>query len=125
MMSSRQVRQLVVTTLALLGLSAAASAAQAQTVITGKVTDAGGNPIPGANVVIPTLGIGVGANTTVSGTYTVTLPESSVGRSVVVTARRIGFAPVSRSVTLTAGTQTQDFQLSQDARRIEDVVVTG
>jgi TonB-linked SusC/RagA family outer membrane protein len=125
MMSIRQVRKLVVTTLAIMGLSAAASAAQAQAVITGKVTDAAGNPIPGANVVIPTLGIGVGANTTVSGTYTVTLPDANVGRSVVVTARRIGFAPVSRTVTLTAGSQTQDFQLSMDARKIEDVVVTG
>ncbi len=124
-MNVRQVRTLVVTALALLGLSAAGSAAQAQVVITGKVTDAGGNPIPGANVVIPALGIGVGANTTVAGTYTVSLPGAAVGRSVVITARRIGFAPVSRTVTLTEGTQTQDFQLSQDARRIEDVVVTG
>ena len=124
-MSFRQVRTLVVTALTLLGLSAAATSAQAQVVITGKVTDAGGNAIPGANVVIPALGIGVGANTNVSGTYTVTVPDAAAGRSVVVTARRIGFAPVSRTVTLTAGTQTQDFQLSQDARRIEDVVVTG
>jgi TonB-linked SusC/RagA family outer membrane protein len=125
MMSIRQVRKLVVTALTLLGLSAAATSAQAQVVITGKVTDAGGNAIPGANVVIPALGIGVGANTNVSGTYTVTVPDAVAGRAVVVTARRIGFAPVSRTVTLTAGTQTQDFQLTEDARRIEDVVVTG
>jgi TonB-linked SusC/RagA family outer membrane protein len=125
MMNIRQVRTLVVTALTLLGLSAAATSAQAQVVITGKVTDAGGNAIPGANVVVPALGIGVGANTNVSGTYTVTVPDAAAGRSVVITARRIGFAPVSRTVTLTAGTQTQDFQLTQDARRIEDVVVTG
>ena len=124
-MSIRQVRNLVATALTLLGLSAAGTSAQAQVVITGKVTDAGGNPVPGANVVIPALGIGVGANTNVSGTYTVTVPDAAAGRSVVVTARRIGFAPVSRTVTLTSGTQTQDFQLTEDARRIEDVVVTG
>jgi TonB-linked SusC/RagA family outer membrane protein len=125
MMNIRQVRTLVVTALTLLALSAAATSAQAQVVITGRVTDAGGNAIPGANVVVPALGIGVGANTNVSGTYTVTVPDAAAGRSVVITARRIGFAPVSRTVTLTAGTQTQDFQLTQDARRIEDVVVTG
>jgi len=101
------------------------SGAQAQAIISGRVTDAAGNGIPGANVVIPSLGLGVGANTRVDGTYTITVPTSSVGRSVVVTARRIGFAPVSRDVTITEGTQTQNFQLSQDATRIDDVVVTG
>src|SRR5687767_7970288 len=101
------------------------SSAQGQTVLTGRVTDASGNGIPGANVVVPSLGLGVGANTRVDGTYTITLPSASVGRSVVVTARRIGFAPVSRDVTIAAGSQTQNFQLSQDATRIEDVVVTG
>jgi TonB-linked SusC/RagA family outer membrane protein len=124
MMSSRQVRKLVVTALSLLSLPATLLA-QTQSVITGKVTDASGNPIPGANVVIPSLGIGVGANTTVEGTYTVALPGSAAGRSVVVTARRIGFTPVSRTLTLSAGSQTQDFQLTQDVARIEDVVVTG
>ncbi len=124
-MNIRQVRKLVVTALALLGLTATSSVAQAQVVITGKVTDAGGNPVPGANVVIPSLGIGIGANTNVGGTYTVTVPAASAGRSVVITARRIGFAPVSRTVVLASGSQTQDFQLSMDVRRIEDVVVTG
>ena len=73
------------------------------TVINGKVTDANGNAIPGANVVVPALGLSVGANTRVDGTYTIVLPQSSVGRAVVVTARRIGFAPVSRNVTIAAG----------------------
>ncbi len=104
---------------------ATASSAQAQAVLSGRVTDASGNAIPGANVVIPSLGLGVGANTRVDGTYIVTLPSTSVGRSVVVTARRIGFAPVTRDVTIIAGTQTQNFQLTQDATRIDDVVVTG
>lgn len=95
------------------------------TVINGKVTDANGNAIPGANVVVPALGLSVGANTRVDGTYTIVLPPTSVGRAVVVTARRIGYSPVSRDVTIAAGTATENFQLSEDARRIEDVVVTG
>ncbi|HEX6576062.1 MAG TPA: SusC/RagA family TonB-linked outer membrane protein, partial [Gemmatimonadaceae bacterium] len=66
----------------------------------------------------------VGAKTKIDGTYTITLPSSTVGRSVVLTARRIGFTPVSRTVTL-AATMTENFQLTEDARRIEDVVVTG
>src|SRR5215208_7554502 len=123
---TKRVGRLIAVVLALLvpiGTTKAQTTTQA--VINGKVTDANGNAIPGANVVVPTLGLSVGANTRVDGTYTIVLPQSSVGRAVVVTARRIGFAPVSRNVTIAAGTATADFQLSEDARRIEDVVVTG
>jgi TonB-linked SusC/RagA family outer membrane protein len=125
MISLRRVGRLFAAGLALIASSAIASSAQAQTVITGRVTDANGNGIPGANVVIPTLGLGVGGNTRVDGTYTMTVPASSVGQNVVITARRIGFAPVSRNVTLTAGSSVQNFQLSQEASKIEDVIVTG
>ena len=125
MINIRRVGRLFSAALVLVASFATASTAQGQAVISGRVTDAAGNGIPGANVVIPSLGLGVGANTRADGTYTITVPTNSVGRSVVVTARRIGFAPVSRDVTITAGTQTQNFQLSQDATRIDDVVVTG
>lgn len=110
-----------------LSLTAASrpASAQGQTTITGKVTDAQGNGIPGANVVLPALGLSVGANTRVDGTYTITLSDATVGRNAVLTARRIGFSPVSRSITVTSGSQTQNFQLLEDARRIDDVVVTG
>ncbi|HEX6575426.1 MAG TPA: TonB-dependent receptor plug domain-containing protein, partial [Gemmatimonadaceae bacterium] len=125
MISFNRARRLLSAALVLVASFATASSAQAQAVISGKVTDAAGNGIPGANVVVPSLGLGVGANTRSDGTYTITLPTNSVGREVVVTARRIGFAPVSRNVTITNGTQTQNFELAQEASRIEDVVVTG
>ena len=125
MISFKRARRLFSAALVLVASFATASGAQAQSVISGKVTDAAGNGIPGANVVVPSLGLGVGANTRVDGTYTIALPSNSVGREVVVTARRIGYAPVSRNVTITSGTQTQNFELSQEASRIEDVVVTG
>ena len=125
MISIRRVGRLFAAGLAIVASFATASSAQAQTVITGRVTDAQGNGVPGANVVIPSLGLGVGANTRVDGTYTITLDNNNVGRSVTITARRIGFAPVTRTISITAGSQTQNFELSQDARRIDDVVVTG
>ena len=125
MINIRRISRLFSAALVLAASFATASSAQAQAVISGRVTDANGNGIPGANVVIPSLGLGVGANTRADGTYTITAPSNAVGRSAVVTARRIGFAPVSRDITITAGTQTQNFQLSQDATRIDDVVVTG
>lgn len=125
MISIRRVGRLLSAGLVLLASIATASSAQTAAVITGRVTDANGNGVPGANVVIPSLGLGVGANTRVDGTYTITLPASSIGRNVVVTARRIGFAPISRDVTIASGSQTQNFQMSQEARQIDDVVVTG
>ncbi|MDO8502790.1 MAG: SusC/RagA family TonB-linked outer membrane protein [Gemmatimonadaceae bacterium] len=125
MISIRRVGRLFSAALVLVASFATASSAQAQAVISGRVTDASGNGVPGANVVIPSLGLGVGANTRVDGTYTITLSSNSVGRSAVVIARRIGFKPVTRDVTITSGTQTQNFQLSQDATRIDDIIVTG
>jgi TonB-linked SusC/RagA family outer membrane protein len=125
MINIRRARKLVSAALVLVASFATASGAQAQAVISGKVTDASGNGIPGANVVVPSLGLGVGANTRVDGSYSITLPSNSVGREIVVTARRIGFAPISRTITVATGSQTQNFQLSQEASRIEDVVVTG
>ncbi len=125
MFNMKRFGRLLSTSLAFAAAFALPLGAQAQTTITGRVTDAAGNGVPGANVVIPELGLGVGANTRVDGTFTVTLSQQSVGRSVVITARRIGFAPVSRTITVTSGTQTQNFQLTLDATRIDDVVVTG
>ncbi|MEO7368650.1 MAG: TonB-dependent receptor plug domain-containing protein, partial [Gemmatimonadaceae bacterium] len=125
MISFNRVGRLLAAGLALIASSAIASSAQAQTVITGRVTDAAGNGIPGANVVIPSLGLGVGGNSKVDGSYTMTVPSSSVGQNVVITARRIGFAPVSRNITVGAAAATQNFQLSQEASKIEDVIVTG
>ncbi|MBA3341622.1 MAG: SusC/RagA family TonB-linked outer membrane protein [Gemmatimonadaceae bacterium] len=125
MISIRRVGRLFSAGLVLVASFAVASSAQGQAVITGRVTDAQGNGVPGANVVIPSLGLGVGANTNVNGTYTITVGDANLGRSAVITARRIGFAPLTRTITIAAGSQTQNFQLSQDARRIDDVVVTG
>jgi TonB-linked SusC/RagA family outer membrane protein len=125
MISFRRVGRLLAAGLALVASSAIATSAQAQTVITGRVTTTNGQPIPGASVVIPALGLGVGGNTKVDGTYTMTVPTSSVGQNVVITARRIGFAPVSRNITIGAGSSVQNFQISEAASKIEDVIVTG
>jgi TonB-linked SusC/RagA family outer membrane protein len=125
MITTKRVGRLIATGLLLVASFVVAAGAQAQVVITGRVTDAQGNAVPGANVVFPELGVGVGANTNVEGNYTVTLPANRAGQAIVMTARRIGFSPISRTITATSGTQTQNFTLAQDARRIDDVVVTG
>ncbi|MBK6458305.1 MAG: SusC/RagA family TonB-linked outer membrane protein [Gemmatimonadetes bacterium] len=106
----------------LMGVSAEAFA-QAAT-ISGRVTNTEGQPIVGANVLIPSLNAGTtsGAN----GVYQFSVPESQAnGQRVTLTARFIGFTPVSRQITLTTGAQTQNFELKTDPFRLEEMVVTG
>jgi TonB-linked SusC/RagA family outer membrane protein len=92
--------------------------------ITGRVTDQTGAPLSGANVVVRELG--VGAATTENGTYTLIIPASRMTtRAVTLLARSIGYIPVTRPLTLTAGPSTQDFQLVRDPLRLEAVVTTG
>jgi len=98
--------------------------AQAQTVITGRVTNEQGAPIPGANVAIPLLRVGGQADA--NGTYRFTVPaEQANGQSVSVTGRYIGFRVQQQPVTLTPGTQTVNFSLPADPFNLAEVVVTG
>ena len=98
--------------------------AQAQgTTISGQVTGAGGAPIVGASVSIPTLR--VGAFTDDAGRYTFTAPPSANGTTVTVSTRRLGFSPSSAVVTLSGGAVTQNFSLSTSATELTGVVVTA
>src|SRR2546425_401941 len=111
---------------ALLALFAVSfSEAQAQSaVITGKVTGRQGESLGGAIVVIDEFGTAVA--TTTQGTYTLTVaPERSKGQTVTLRARYIGYSPGTKQVTLTPGTQTQDFELKFDPMTLDAVVVTG
>lgn len=93
-------------------------------VITGRVISEQGQPLAGANVLIPELNISVATNQ--SGAYTITVPAARVsGQAVVVRARAIGFQPVSRSLSLTSGTQTVSFDMRKDINELGVVVVTG
>jgi TonB-linked SusC/RagA family outer membrane protein len=93
-------------------------------VITGRVLSEQGQPLSGANVLIPELNISVATNP--SGNYTITVPAARVrGQAVVVRARAIGFQPVSRPLTLTPGAQTVSFAMDKDITELSAVVVTG
>jgi TonB-linked SusC/RagA family outer membrane protein len=98
--------------------------AQAQTVITGRVTNEQGAPIPGANVAIPTLRVGGQADA--GGNYRFTVPaEQANGQTVTVVGRYIGFRQQPQTVTLTPGAQTVNFALPADPFNLAEVVVTG
>ncbi len=113
----------VAAALVTLTFTAAPLAAQ-EAVIKGKITSETGEPLGGANIVVANTNLG--AVTTVNGTYTLTIGATAVhGQAVVITARYIGHKPVTRTVTLSAGEQEQNFQLAADPLRLEEVVVTG
>jgi TonB-linked SusC/RagA family outer membrane protein len=99
--------------------------AQAQSaVVTGKITGRQGEALGGAIVAIDELGTAVA--TTITGSYTLTVaPERTHGQTVTLRARYIGFSPAVKQITLTSGTQTQDFQLKFDPMTLDAVVVTG
>ena len=93
-------------------------------VVKGKITNQAGDPLGGANVVVANTNLG--AVTAANGTYTLTIGSGAVrGQQVILTARYIGHKPVTRTISLTAGEQTQDFTLEADPLRLEEVVVTG
>ena len=99
--------------------------AQAQSaVITGRVISDQGQPLAGANVLIPELNISVGTNQ--SGQFTINVPAARVrGQPVVIRARAIGYQPGANPISLNAGSQTLDFNLKKDLTELSAVVVTG
>src|SRR3989441_3721934 len=111
------------TLLALVAVSFGEALAQSA-VITGKVTGRQGEALGGAIVVIDEFSTAVA--TTTQGTYTLTVaPERTKGQTVTLRARYIGYSPGLKQVTLTPGTQTQDFELKFDPMTLDAVVVTG
>ena len=96
--------------------------AQSTGTIRGRVTDAGnGQPIPAATVSV--TGRTQGAVTSSNGEYTL---SGIAPGSVQVTARRIGFARNTRSVTVSAGAETRvDIALTASVTTLDAVVTTG
>ena len=125
-MQSRWLRRLLALPILTLAVALAPDSATAQNVVfSGSVKSTGGQPLAGASVGIPDLG--VGGITREDGRYTFTVAESRLrGRPVTLVARFIGYKP--RRVTIpssTTGVQTQDFALERDVLNLEQVVVTG
>ena len=90
--------------------------AQATRQISGTVTDPSGAPVAGASVIVP--GTATGVITDLNGKYTLTLASSILEIEVL----SIGY--ISQTVTLGAAS-VYDVVLTEDAERIEEVVVVG
>jgi TonB-linked SusC/RagA family outer membrane protein len=94
------------------------------TVLTGKVQSEQGQVLTAANVLIPELNISAATNA--AGVYTITIPEARIRTApVVLRIRAIGFVPQSRQVSLSAGSQTLNFDLRKDVTELSAIVVTG
>jgi len=93
-------------------------------VVTGRVVSEQGQPLSGANVLLPELNMSVTTNP--AGVFTINVPAARVqGQKVVIRARAIGYQPGANPITLNAGSQTVDFNLKQDLTQLAEVVVTG
>lgn len=99
-----------------------AASAQQTAIVRGRVTEAGtGSPV--SSVLVSVVGTQLGAQTDASGVYTIVgVPAGSR----TIQARRIGFVPGRRTVTIGSGaTETVDFALQSAPTSLERVVVTG
>jgi TonB-linked outer membrane protein, SusC/RagA family len=124
MVTSKVLRWSVTAALMLASLASARVASAQGAVITGKVTTNQGQALEGANVTIPELNISVGTNA--AGVYSITIPAARLsGGSAVMRVRSIGYVPQTRTVSLTAGSQSANFTLATDINRLQAVVTTG
>ncbi|MGI9043786.1 MAG: SusC/RagA family TonB-linked outer membrane protein [Gemmatimonadaceae bacterium] len=93
-------------------------------VISGRVMSEQGQPLVGANLYINDLNISVGTSN--AGAYSITIPQARLtNQPVNLRVRAIGYLPQTRIITLTAGTQTINFDLRRDVTQLSEVVVTG
>lgn len=100
-----------------------AAAAQGAT-LTGRVSSAAGQPLPGASVFIE--GLSLGTTTSSDGRYAFTVPAArATGQTVSLTARLLGYSARTERVVLAPGTTTRDFVLPVNALRLNEVVITG
>ena len=95
--------------------------------VTGTVTDEAGRGIEGVQIEVrnPRTGLNAGTVTRSSGLYTV--PGLPPDAGYAITARRIGFAPITRSgiqITLSQA-RREDFRLAQSATVLSNITVTG
>jgi TonB-dependent SusC/RagA subfamily outer membrane receptor len=95
--------------------------AQSTATVRGRVTDGGsGRAVPDVQVTVS--GTRIGATTSANGEYTLSLVP--LGARTLV-ARRIGYQPATRVVTVTDGANVVDIPLHVSAVNLSEVVVTG
>src|SRR3954451_23054850 len=96
--------------LVVLSISAARLGAQEAVIIGGHVSS-GGNPVQGATVRIPALGLS--SSTSAEGRYSLVVPSTKVrGQTVDLVARHVRYNIEATPITLTGGSVVKDFDLT-------------
>jgi TonB-linked SusC/RagA family outer membrane protein len=117
-------RRCAAVSLAIVAIAGVAHAQADASIIVGKVTSDNGTPVTGVTIALVDMGLASASGD--DGSYVLTVPGSRVkGQTTRLVARRIGFAPVNQTVTISAGRQTVDLVMKQDVARLEEMVVTG
>ncbi|TAE49921.1 MAG: TonB-dependent receptor plug, partial [Bacteroidetes bacterium] len=93
---------------------------QAQTTLSGTVTNAEGEPVVGAALAVRTLR--VGALSDQEGKYSLSIPGTGTSE---LSVSAMGYATQVVSVTLGGGAQRLDFRLTEDVFSLDQIVVTG
>jgi TonB-linked SusC/RagA family outer membrane protein len=110
-----------VTAAALCNFASSLSAQGTVGTITGVVTGEGGVPVSGVQITL--VNRGIGATTDAMGRYTIGRAPSG---TYTIRAQRIGFAPVTQTVTVTDNqTSTANFSMTQVATTLTTQVVVG
>ena len=81
------------------------------------------NPIEAANVFAQSLR--TAATTDLAGRYTLRVSVGTDVSKLTITARAIGYASVNVQLAITSDTLAQDFSLTRDINRLDEVVITG
>ncbi|HYH78150.1 MAG TPA: TonB-dependent receptor plug domain-containing protein, partial [Longimicrobium sp.] len=100
--------------------------AQEPATITGRTTNASGEPEAAVQVRIAALS--VGAVSDAQGRYTIVVPGARLrtARSVAIAATRVGLGTQTRTITLSpGGSVTQNFVMPRDALLLSEIVATG
>ena len=106
-----------VISLVLLVVVTASAFAQGTREITGRVTSAGGQPLPG--VFVGLAGLSAGVRTNESGEFRLRVPDGDV----TVVARAIGYKRGSQRIP--SASASANFALDRDVLELEGVIVTG
>ena len=102
---------------ALFGIVMISSALLGQSTVSGTVTDADGNALPGANVVVE--GTALGAAATLSGAYSVSIPNGPY----TVTASVVGYTSESATVKVSDSNASASFSLASSSVALGGVEV--
>jgi Ca-activated chloride channel homolog len=111
--------------LASLGRTSAEATRPPRTIVVhGTVRDAGSTrPVAGAIIVAPSIPSSATSDSAGHYSFRISLPGELT--SLTLTARRLGYVPVTKSFTITGDSLRADFSLTQQAMMLSEVVVTG